>query len=424
MDFKSILNYTKNIGAYFSASLIPMILNLISNPLIAMNMDPEDYAIVGYYTSFNTLIQPLVTFYMLHYYTKRFYELDEFGRRELRATLMKSLIWFSGLLALFSLVGVIIYTVFFNEETTMPLFPYVIMSVFALPLVGVMSLMTCDFRMERKAKDFFKLSVANGVTLVLLNVFFVVIVKWHALGKLMAPLITNALFFVYCVYRNRELFKIPFNMETFKKMLLFCWPLTIAAMLNFFSNGYDRVLLERLGDTKELGYYCVGLQIATYVNVFQTAINSTFQPDIFQSISERDWKKLLKVISLQITGLLVIVSVFVIFVPFVIRILTAGRYMMSVGYTRILVLSSVTGMIYYCLSQVTIALGYTQIALINKIVSSLLIIWMYGLLITKYHFIGAAWGQVLSFVVFFIGNAVLLLFFIQRNKRKNGVINF
>ena len=268
-----------------------------------------------------------------------------------------------------------------------------------------------------------KLSVSNGVVLVFLNVLFVVFLKWGAIGKLLAPLLTASIFFIYCVNHYKELLKIPFNWDVFKKMLVFCWPLTIAAMLGFFSNGYDRVLLERLGDTREFGYYCVGFQIATYVNVFQTAINSTFQPDIYQSIAERIKKRLLGVIAIQVLGVTCIVGLFILFAPFVVNILTAGRYMPSVGYTRILVLSSVTSMVYYCLSQVTIALGYTMITLINKVLSSVIMVGLFGLLISKYQYMGAAWGQVLSFIVFFIGNAVLLFVFIKRGKRKYNVKN-
>ncbi len=423
LNQRTLFNYTKNIGAYFSASLIPMLLNLVSNPFISMNMEPEDYAIVGYYSSFTTLLQPLINFYMLHYYTKRFYELDEEGRRILRSTLMKSLIWFSGLLTLLSIVGVIIYIVLFNKETSMPLFPYVIMTMLPLPLSGIMSLTTTDYRMSRQATEFFKLSVSNGVTLVVLNVFFVVIIKWGAFGKMLAPIVTSLVFFLYCLYQYRDLIRIPFNWDTFKRMLLFCWPLTIAAMLGFFSNGYDRVLLERLGNTKELGYYCVGIQIAAYVNVFKTAIGSTFQPDVFQSIVRRDWKKLFQVTFVQVFVQVCIVAVFILFAPFIIRILTAGRYMMSVDYTRILVFSSLTGMLYFSLSQITIGLGYTKIMLINKIVSSIAMIALFGILINKYQFMGAAWGQVLSYVVFLVGNAFLLFISISYNKKRNVVKN-
>ena len=393
-----------------------MILSLVSNPFIAKNMEPEDYAIVGYYASFTTLLQPLITFYMLHYYTKRFYELNEEGRKKLRSTIMKALIWFSGIMFLVSLTGLIIYTIYFNMESTIPLFPYVLMSLMVLPLGGVMSLTTTDYRMSRRTNAFFKITVSNGVISVLLTLLFVVWLKWGATGKLLAPLITSFGFFIFCIYQYRDLVKIPFDWSVFKQMLLFCWPLTIAAMLGFFSNGYDRVLLERIGDTKELGYYCVGLQIANYVHVFQSAITSTFQPDIYQNIVERKWEKLFKVVAIQGLGVSSIVGVFIILAPFVVDILTAGRYLMAVGYTRILVFASVTSMLYYCLSQITIALGYTKITLINKVVSSVLMIMVYGFLILKYQFMGAAWGQVLSYLVFLLGNALLLFVFIKYGK--------
>ena len=69
-----------NLSIYFLASLIPMILSLVSNPFLAKNLSPEDYAIIGYYSAFVTLFSPLINFYLLHYYTKRFYALDANGR--------------------------------------------------------------------------------------------------------------------------------------------------------------------------------------------------------------------------------------------------------------------------------------------------------------------------------------------------------
>jgi len=91
---RRFLDYSKNIGIYFSASLIPMILSLAINPLIAMNMDPKDYAITGFYNSFNTLISPLIVFYMIQYYTKSFYEVNKEERLKLKATIFKGLIYF------------------------------------------------------------------------------------------------------------------------------------------------------------------------------------------------------------------------------------------------------------------------------------------------------------------------------------------
>lgn len=76
------------------ASIIPMFIHLVTNPLIALNMTPVDYAIVGYFTSFNSLLTPLITFYAFAYYTKRYFELADNERLVLKATIFKSLIFF------------------------------------------------------------------------------------------------------------------------------------------------------------------------------------------------------------------------------------------------------------------------------------------------------------------------------------------
>ena len=87
-----VIDYSKKIATYFSASLIPMLLNLAINPLIAQNMSPKDYAITGYYTSFTSLIGPIIVFYMIHYYIKDYYRCNEDERKTLFATIAKALI--------------------------------------------------------------------------------------------------------------------------------------------------------------------------------------------------------------------------------------------------------------------------------------------------------------------------------------------
>ena len=75
MKKEGILKYGKSVGIYFAASFIPMLLLAAVNPLIAINMTPEDYAVSGFYNSFTALFTPIVVFYMLHYYNKRYYEI-------------------------------------------------------------------------------------------------------------------------------------------------------------------------------------------------------------------------------------------------------------------------------------------------------------------------------------------------------------
>lgn len=401
---------------YFAASLIPLILNLATNPLVASNMSAEDYAIVGYFKSYNTLILPLVLFYVLHYYTKRFYELDDKRRIELKAYIFKFLIYASAIIALISIGGIYVYTFFLNSNSQIPLFPYVWIAILALPLTGLYSLTLVDYKMARMSKSYLWISVMYSIVTVGLLLLFVVVFKMGAFGNLISILITNAIFFGICCYMNRELFKVKVRMASYKPIVLFCLPLTLAAALGFFSNGYDRVYLERLGQVEELGYYVVAFSICNYLHYFSDAVGNTFQPDIFQSLANRNLIRYIKFSGIILAANALVVLIFIPLSTPIVDILTAGKYVYSSHYMKILSVSSFASAIYYVVSQFTVAMGLTSITLYNKIFTSVASVIIYKVAIDNYGFDGAAWGVSLSFLVSAIGN--ILFMAIYKNKLK------
>ena len=141
----------RNLSMYFVAALVPMLLSLLINPFLARELSPSDYAIIGYYGAFNSFFQPVITFYLLHYYTKRYFELDEIERRCFRATIFKALIFFSLLLAVLCMAGLVIYHCLFNSDSTLPIFPYVVLSVLPLFLTGIYMLQLVVFQMKRES---------------------------------------------------------------------------------------------------------------------------------------------------------------------------------------------------------------------------------------------------------------------------------
>lgn len=398
-----------NLSIYMLAAMIPMILSLLANPFIAKNLSPTDYAIVGYYTAFNTLFGPFVNFYLLHYYTKKFYELNADERFTLKSTIFKSLIYFSFVLAFVVFILLYIYTVFFNKNSQIPFLPYALLTVIYLPLTGIYTLNLTEYRMLRESKKFFNLSVVNGVLGVALAILFVVIFKWGADGRLWAMFLSAFIIFTYVLIKNKDLLKIKFDYNIFKTACKFCFPLVIASMLTFFSSGYDKVILERTGDITALGIYSVGAVIASYLHVFSTSINDTFQPDIFKSIAEKNMRKCFNYIIIKLSIMSFCVVCFIVLAPYIIDILTFGRYVNSTKFASILAISSITSMLYYSMSQVTVAMGYTTITLWNKIIGSVLSIASFGFLIPAYGATGAAWGVVLSYIYFFIGNVVMVI---------------
>lgn len=403
-----IANYTKTISQYFTASLIPMVLNLAINPLVAIYMEPEDFAITGYFLSFTTLVSPIIAFYMIHYYNKRYFELDDAGRSHMYALVFKMLIFFSAIVTGVCTLAIYLY-IKQQSEISFATYPYLYMVMLVVPLTGIYNLQLAKYKMERKSKQFMNISVMKGVLGVVLILLFVVIIPWGAFGKLLELLLLEIAYFAYILVKNKDVWKVRNTFSEVRPILLFCCPLVVGASLGYFSNGYDKAVLATLGNNTEFGYYCVGGSIAGYLSLFTSSLSATFQPDIYEAIIKDNKSKLFKVAALQWGMILGVVVLFIAFCPLIIKILTAGRYLQSTGYARLLACVCLANSIYYIINDYTIARGVPRFNLYTTIIGSGLIILCMPIFVDWLGYYGGALANIASFVALSIINLLFLL---------------
>lgn len=409
MDLSRYTKYAKNLTAYFGASIIPMALSLATNPLVALNMSPEDYALSGYYLSFTTLISPIIIFYLVHFYIKEYFRLDEEKRQRMFAVIAKALIWFSGIVSVLCFCGLFCYLKFFASDFSFPIMPYLAMMVFALPLTGLYNLQLSRYRMEKNARSYFWLSVGSSVGTLIAMLLFVVVMKWGAFGKLLGPLVGNLLLFIFMLWKFKDVWKTPTTLREFRPIFIFCLPLALSAMLGYFTNGFSTTYLESVGDTAEYGIYIVGNSIGMYLTVFATAIGSTFQPDIYETTIKKQWRRYAGFCALQIGLIAAVAVVFILLAPYVLALLTAGRYVAATGYSRIIALSTVTSGIYYLINNFSIATNHPRLYLYTSILGSIFMVVCVPMAVDRWTYYGGAWMTVVSFAVFSLINLLLLL---------------
>ena len=419
--FSRIKSYLSNAGIYLTASLISSLLAVLVNPLMAMNLSPEDYAVSTYYASFGALYGPVLGFFVTDYYLRKYYIFSKEELFRLKGNVIKIFLGFSGLVSLFCLLALFIFVK--GTHVSFDFMPYALLAVLQSYVALLFSFQLAEYKIARNAKAYFGASVFWGVLGVGISLLLVVVFKLGAVGKMTATFLGSFFPFLWCLNKNKEFLKVKFDKEIFKQVFLYGYPLVLAAMLSYFTHGYDKVLLERGGDIKTLGYYSVACSMATYINVFANAIKSTFQPDMYKAISQKSVKKVAGVASLVIVSVGAAVLLFIIFCPWLIKILTAGRYVQSTEMSRIVSLSVLTSTIYYQVSQFTYGTGHSKLTLINKIIGTAINIALITILIHKYGAIGAAWSTVLGFLVFAVGNIVLLFIIrkklFEKNEKKN-----
>lgn len=408
--------YFKNAGLYLTAALISAILSVVINPFVAMNMSAEDYGVVGFYTAFNTLFNPIIGFFIIDYYLRRYYQYSIEQRDVLKGTIIKLYLFFSGCVSLLCLLGLYAYVEIKNIQ--LPFFPYAVLTMLQLYFSQLYNFRLAEYRISGNGKSFFNLSVTYGLTNVALTLVFIVILKLGAFGRLFSTMLLSLIFFIYCLYKYRKYILLKFEVKDAFALFKYSFPLVLAGLLGFFGNGYDKVLLEQYTDLATLGVYTVGFQIASYLDIFASTIKSTFQPDIYKGLAERNLRKVIKVMALTVSVVALLVLIFVGICPFIIDILTAGRYMNAVVYVRILSLSVITSSVYYQISQITYGSGLSNITFINKVIGTVLTIATLWLLVSHFGAIGAAWGVVLSYIIYALGNSALLIIF--KKKFLNG----
>lgn len=410
---KNNLSRVKNISLYFSASLIQGLVSLAINPLIAMNMSHYDYALTGFYTSFNSLILPLLNLMFGQYFNRHYFKLNsEEERNDLAAKLVSTRLIFNLFEIVFILMVFHMYAKIQNIE--FPVYPYAIIAFSTIIFNNIYDFYLLKLKMGKKANSFLKISLINTALSSGLSLLLVVGFKLGALGKLGASLFTSVILFTYLLPKLTK--KIIIDRKIFIDAFKFTWPLIIAGSLGYFFTGVDRAFLLRLDDTVQLGLYNVAVSISGYLMLFQSSLNNTFQPDIFEAAIKNDKKKLIVILGGINLLNLIPIAVFIIAAPFIIKILTAGRFTEAYNYARILSLSNVTAGIYYAISNVIVAHGYPNITLLAKIIGSIISIFLFKFLISNFEFYGAAWGQVLSFLGMTI--VCLIMLFIKQRKRK------
>ena len=406
-------NILKNLSVYFFASIITSILGVLVNPILASKLSHEDYAIIGYYASFGTLLIPIVSFSLQSYYARNYYRVDVQKRIQIYNTLMSIFMIFGFLAFIIFFLLYYLYHVCF--VTSIPFNPFALLSFLPIYLSSYYNLYLMDLRMENKAIKYAKITILNSVMASLLSIILVYVFDLGAIGRLIALLLTCLAFSLFSILIKKISF--AWNVDIVKDALRFCWPLAVSGVLSFFFLGIDRPMLEKIHDTYNLGLYNVGLQISSYLAIFGTVLLQTFDPDIYKYTSTNQHRKV-AIVCASIILLTLIPNLMFMFVSeYLIDFLTAGRYVESSGFANILCLKNVATTFAFVVSGVLIGYGYSKFELFNRIIGSVCSLLSYYFLITNYSFYGAAWGQSISWLLMGLISIICLMLIRKRNEK-------
>lgn len=390
-------------------------IGLLINPFLSIGLSHNDFAIIGYFASFASILAPIMSFSLGSYYARNYFLIEEKDRVNLLNTILSLFVVFGFVVLFLFYWGYYYYHT--NFVSSLPFKPYAFLSFLPIYFSSFYNIHLLDLRMQNKAKKYAIITVLNAIFGALLSLLLVYVLRYGAEGRLIAILVAAILFGVYSLKAEKFSFDIDWIIA--KKTFVFCTPLAISAVLTFFFMGIDRTFLAHLNDIHNLGLYNVGLQISGYLGIFGIVFLQTYEPDLYKYASLKQTKKVVNLVILITVVTLVPNLVFMILSKPLISVLTYGKYIEASGYANILCIRNVTTSLSFSLSSVLVGYGFSKYELFNKLIGSFMAILLYKYLIDNYGFYGAAWGQSLSWLM--MGTISIIFLFLMKNKIKTEI---
>lgn len=147
------------------------------------------------------------------------------------------------------------------------------------------------------------------------------------------------------VYKWRSRFK-----STIKEITTYSFPRLIGDLFLFFMPAFPLYYLNNYYSLTDVAYFSVGTSIVTMATPVFGVLGTILLPYIAKNIAQNNFYstaiKVKKLMFYYMGCALIIVSVFYIFMPLLIKIFFSTKYLASIGIDRILILSIITEALY------------------------------------------------------------------------------
>ena len=370
MNHKSQL--AKNTLIIAIGKLSTQIISYLLLPLYSSKLDPSEYGIYEFICTVSFFAVPLITMQMEE---SMFRFLVDCKTDKDRKKVISQTIIYIGVASLISIPIMLLLLSISNLNYTARFILVVILFILSNVVLYMSNAMV---RGQGKFKLYSVANVILGLMTILLNLFFILVVKTQAEGLLCANLIANWTVAIFLLAK----LKLPkfigkFDKDTMKTMFKYSAPLVPNSISWSIINLSDGIILTKLISTSANGIYGMANRFPNIINVFYSYFYTAWKESAAKIVKEDNKEKFYNSIYQDIKRLLFAVTICLIAaMPFAFPIFINEQYAESYIYIPIIMvamffsnMSSFYGGIFGAYKE-TKVMGYTTIiaAVLNLII--------------------------------------------------------
>lgn len=259
-------------------------------------------------------------------------------------------------------------------------------------------------RMSRHARKFAITKFVLVIIAVVLNFYFIVVLKLGAKGILYAQIIANAFGAIYFVPMLLKNIRKRFDFEIFKNMLYFGLPTIPAMLFTMILQVGDSIILKPLTNANEFAIYQVNRKMAIPMILFVSIFEYAWKPFYLSHFKDKDAKQLysrvLTYFTLVTSGIFLIFSMFM---EYIVRLpFFGGKFINPHYWEGMVVIPIILVAFYFSGVYNNFACGFhiqkkTKYLPIAVSIAAFFDLTLNVILIPRFGYLGAAYATLIAF---------------------------
>jgi len=290
---------------------------------------------------------------------------------------------------------------------------YLLRLAFLSDWVGVVEVVfNARLRARAQSSLYSLLTVARFTVGILLNLYYIAVLRRGVEGLIVAALISDALFAaLYFILLARDLRR-TFSLPILRRMLTFGIPLVPVGLSSLLLTMADRYFLKHFSTIAQVGLYSLGYNIGMILNLVEQAFQLAWPPHRFSIAKQPNAKhQFARILTYYLLAYGFLAMVLSLLAKELLMIMTTPKFYPAATVVPLIALSYVFSGVRHMTN--------TGLAILNKnyyvppiiVGSALLNLALNYLLIPHYGMIGAAWATILSYLAIVIIQTLVNLHF-------------
>lgn len=300
-----------------------------------------------------------------------------------------------------TLIVFILYLIFYNKINSIVGLPSCMV---LLMFVQVFFDPVINFWIVKQRFDYnYRKIVIRTIVMVSLNailgIIFVLIVSSNqAIARTISIVLVQIIFgiiFYFYFFKNSKKF---FSYDGWKHILYVQLPLLPHALSLTVLSSADRIMINSFVGSAEAAIYSVAYSSAYVVNVIKNSIVDAVRPEIYDCIKNRRFQKINELFKSLMIIVLLIIFLFIILGPEVIRIMAPSNYYEAIYIIPAVAASTYFTFLYCMFSNISFYYEKTRKIMYASIMAALLNLFLNYIFIPRFGYLAAGYTTLVCYM--------------------------